>query len=243
MILHNMHMHSLISKCASQEMTMERIITEAEKAGIQTIGISDHIDSPDSDRQNQLLDNFEILEQLHPSIDVRIGCETSQLNPGTIAVDKETAQQLDFVLVASNHYHLSRVENPDDKSPSGYAAHYLRMVEGAIDWGYTTTIAHPFLLAKVRDIEHSQVLASYDRNELHRVLQKAVEKNVSFELSPRHLRHAMDFFKELVDFGRRVGLKFVPGTDAHKPHDIAYNAEDIETLNSLGVREQDFIAA
>jgi len=76
---------------------------------------------------------------------------------------------------------------------------------------------------------------------LHRILQKAAEKNVAFELNPRHLKHAMPFFKELVDFGTQVGLKFALGTDAHKPHDIAYNAADIAILNSLGVCEQDFI--
>jgi len=222
---------------------MEHITTEAEKAGVGIIGISDHIDYPDSDRQNQLLDNFIIREKLNPSIDLRIGCETSQFNPNTFAVDEETAQQLDFVLVASNHYHLSHVENPDDKSPSGYAAHYLRMVEGAIDWEHTTIIAHPFLLAKVRNINHSEVLASYNRDVLNRVLQKAAERNVAFELNPRHLRYAMDFFKELLDFGKQAGLKFALGTDAHKPHEIAYSTEDIETLNNLGVRKQDFIFA
>jgi len=222
-------------------MTMARIIAEAEEAGIETIGISEHIDSPDSARQHQLLSYFEILEKLNPSIDVRIGCETWQLNPNAIAVDEETAQQLDFVLVASNHYHLSHVENPSKKAPSEYAAHYLRMVEGAIDWGYTTIISHPFLLAKVRNIDHSQVLASYEPAELHRVLRKAAEKKVAFELNPRHLRHAIPFFRELVDFGIQVKLKFALGTDAHKPHDIAYNAADMEALNSLGVPEQDFI--
>lgn len=232
--LHNLHIHSFFSRCASREMTIERIIIEAEKAGLEMIGISDHIDRPDAkERQNRLLDNFLIREKLNPSINVRIGCETSQIDPNTIALDEGIARQLDFVLVSSNHYHLSIVENPSEKTPWEYAAHYLRMVEGAIDWGHATSISHPFLLAKVRDIDHAQVLASYDRNELHRILRKAAGKGVAFELNPRHLRYAKDFFKELVDFGTRVGLKFTLGTDAHKPHEIAYSSADMEILSLL----------
>lgn len=242
MILHNMHIHSFFSNCASREMRIEKIIIEAEKAGIEQIGISDHIDRPDAkERQNRLLDNFLIIEKLKPSIDVLIGCETSQIDPSTIALDKETAQQLDFVLVSSNHYHLNHVENPNGKTPSEYAKHYLRMVEGAIDWGYATAISHPFLHTKVRDLDHQQVLASYDRNEFHRVLQKAAETCVAFELNPRHLRYALDFFKELIAFGTQIGLKFSFGTDAHKLHEIAYKATDMELLNNLGVRERNLI--
>ena len=238
---HNMQIHSILSNCASREMTIERIINEAERGGLATIGISDHIDLPHPARQNQLLANFEIVEKLNPSMNVRVGCEASQIAPDTIVVDKATAQQLDFVLVATNHYHLRQVEKPHDTSPASYAAHYLRMVEGAIDWGYTTIIPHPFLLAKVRELDHAQVLASYNRDELHRILHKAADMNVAFELNPRHLRHAMDFFKELLTLGRQVGLKFALGTDAHKPHDIAYSEEDMETLNQLGIGESDLI--
>jgi len=67
-------------------MTIQRIITVAEQARLQVIGISDHIDSPDAVCQKHLLENFEILEKLNPSIDVRIGCETLQFSPSAIAI-------------------------------------------------------------------------------------------------------------------------------------------------------------
>ena len=55
--LHNMQIHSTLSRWASDEMTMERIIGEAEKAGLETIGISDHIDNFDPSREQKLLEN------------------------------------------------------------------------------------------------------------------------------------------------------------------------------------------
>ena len=55
MKLHYMQIHSILSRCASPQMTMERIVVESEKAGLETIGISDHIDSG---CEEKLLENF-----------------------------------------------------------------------------------------------------------------------------------------------------------------------------------------
>ena len=242
MRLHNMQIHSTLSRCASDEMTMERIISEAEKAGLETIGISDHIDNFDPSREQKLLENFSIRDKLCPNINVQIGCEVSQIDKYTIAIDVATAKKLDFVLVASNHYHLSHVENPIDRNPSAYAQHHLKMIEGAIDWGHTTIIPHPFLLAKVRGIDHSAVLASYDKHQLSYVLSKAAKGEVAFELNPRHLGSHPAFFKALVTLGQKVGVKFALGTDAHKPNEIKYNQTDLKTLNQIGVCQEHLLA-
>ena len=55
MKLQNMQIHSVLSRCASPKMTMERIVLEAEKAGLETIGISDHIDHLDPVREKKIL--------------------------------------------------------------------------------------------------------------------------------------------------------------------------------------------
>ena len=238
---HNLHIHSLLSNCASREMTIARVVDEAERAGLETVCISDHIDRVDPAREAAVLGNFAVVRELRPSIRVLVGCEVSQIRPDAIAVGRETARRLDFVLVAANHYHLDHVENPVDRSPAGYAAHYLRMVEGAIDWGCATAIAHPFLLAKVRDVDHQEVLASYDRDELRRILQKAAERCVAFELNPGHVRAATGFFEELVAIGQSVGVKFAPSTDAHQPEQIAFGEDDLETLEQIGIGDEDLI--
>jgi len=67
---------------------MERIVLEAEKAGLETIGISDHIDHLDLAREKKILENFVLRDKLCPAIDVKIGCEVSQMNPTTIPITK-----------------------------------------------------------------------------------------------------------------------------------------------------------
>ena len=237
----NLHIHSTLSDCASREMTVARIVAEAERAGLQTIGLADHVDRSDPGREAAVLANFQTVERLRPPINVLIGCETTQIRPNVFAVSEAAARQLDFVIVAANHYHLDHVENPADTSPAGYAAHYLRMLEGAIDWGLATVIAHPFLLGKVRSLNHAQVLAAYDRNELRRILRKAADCHVALELNPAQIRAAPAFLNELAAIGRELNLKFAPGTDAHQPAEIPYSQTDIETLHDIGLGETDLL--
>ena len=77
----NLHIHSALSNCASREMTIARIVEEAERAGLQTIGIADHIDRTDPGREAAVLANFQTVERLRPAINVLIGCETTQIRP------------------------------------------------------------------------------------------------------------------------------------------------------------------
>ena len=237
MRLHNMQIHSDLSRCASRQMTMERIIIEAEKAGIETIGISDHIDYLDPVREEQILENFVLRDKLRPAIDVKIGCEASQINPTTIAIRSNTAEELDFVLVAANHYHLEQVENPTGKSPLAYAQHHLKMIQGAINWSHTTIIPHPFYLSKVRQIDHLLVMDSYDQPQLNRVLSNAAKNSVAFEINPRQVIKSPEFFQLLVRRGQQLGVKFALGTDAHKPEDIQYNPSDLQILEHIGVSQ------
>ena len=95
------------------------------------------------------------------------------MNPTTIPIRNNTAQELDFILVATNHYHLEQVEKPIKRNPIAYAQHHLKMIKGAIDWGFCTIIPHPFYLSKVREINHALVMTSYDWSQLDRVLSKA----------------------------------------------------------------------
>ena len=82
MKLHYMQIHSILSRCASPRMTMERIVVESEKAGLETIGISDHIDSG---CEEKLLENFvlqlmlRLVARCHKRIPLPSRLETIQL--------------------------------------------------------------------------------------------------------------------------------------------------------------------
>jgi HisJ family histidinol phosphate phosphatase len=243
----NFHIHSNLSGCASKNMSIERIITKAEKCYLTIIAVVDHIDrlSTRAQRGKELLRKYGEIKKIfikqQSNIKVLLGCETSQISPNIFSVKDEVADKLDIVLVSCNHYHLKFVDKPFNTSPKGYADHYLTMLEGAVSWKYTDIIAHPFYLHKLKNIEHSEVLINYDRNRLKEILSMAVEKNIAFELCPRHFKYHLNFFQELLSYGREVKLKFSLGTDAHKLSQICYQYKDIEVLKLLDVQGDDLI--
>ena len=235
----NFHIHSTLSGCASKEMTVEAIITEAKKCSMLDIAIVDHVDNPKTrmHRGKQLLREYEKIRanvDLTSSPRVLLGCETTQVSPNFFSLDDETAEKMDIVLVACNHSQ-KYVDRSSDISPKGHSDHYLSMVEGALSWKYTDVIAHPFHLHKFKDIKHAQVLKSYDRERLKNILAVAADKRIAFELCPRHFKNHLDFFSELVLLGNKLGVTFTIGADAHKLNQVCYTTEDIANLRLLGV--------
>ena len=47
-VRNNMHTHTFFSRCAKPEMTLRAMIAEAEKAGLQTLAVTDHSDLDDN---------------------------------------------------------------------------------------------------------------------------------------------------------------------------------------------------
>ena len=241
-IKQNYHIHSLLSGCAREGMTIEAIIAEAKKHFLTSIAITDHIDNPKTrDRRGrELIKEYDKVKNSTNFFDLQVflGCETTQTNPDIFSINDETASRMDIVLVACNHSQ-KYVSRPHDISPVGYANHYLLMVEGALNWKYTNIIAHPFHLHKFKGIDYIQVLINYDRNRLKNILKVAADRNIAFELCPRHLKNHLSFFTELLVLGREFGAKFSIGADAHKLNQIGYNEEDIKNLQTLGIRKED----
>jgi len=244
MIKQNLHIHSVLSGCASKNMFIKAIIIEAEKCSMSAIAITDHIDNPKTKdhRGRELIKEYEKIKKLKffsTDLNVFLGCEISQTSPNTFSISNEIASEMDIVLVSCNHYHLKYVDKPLNVSPADYADHYLSMVEGALNWKYTNIIAHPFHLHKLKWIDHVQVLKNYDMNRLKTILSVAADKKIAFELCPRHLKNHLGFFTQLLHYGREFGTKFSIGTDAHKLSQICYDDKDLKVLKMLGIKEED----
>lgn len=113
---YNLHLHSHKSKCAKPEMTLENIIQQAQRLGFDFIGISDHINRPEESAEI-LLETRQELENL-PNFPVLTGVEVTQLAPDRMSLADEMAGKFDYVIVASNHYHLRGVTQPDNPTPA-----------------------------------------------------------------------------------------------------------------------------
>jgi histidinol phosphatase-like PHP family hydrolase len=155
------HMHTDLSSCASREATMPRMVAAARESGLKYVGISDHFHELQRDFAEMARTNRRLIEtekQHANGVDLFLGCEAQMDAPNRCTISPQLAREFDYVLCSCNHYHLRQVENPTEKSPAGYARHYLQMVEGAIDTGFVDAIVHPFLHDKVNGTDIYAVL-------------------------------------------------------------------------------------
>lgn len=221
-IKQNLHIHTALqSGCAKPEMTIPAILQQAERLGFEVIAITDHIN--ETDEALDFLDKQrEILEKIKPGIKVLLGAEITMLGPDRPPIDAQQAAQFDFVLAACNHYHLPRVENPRERTAAGYAEHYHRMVEGAINTGFVHAIAHPWTQKYVRDIPQPEMLAAYPQDDLERIIALAGSRRIGLELNPGLVAEAIPFFKNVIRLARKHAAKFTIGSDAHRLVDLDY---------------------
>jgi len=221
---YNLHLHSHKSKCAKPEMTLENIVQQAQRLGFELIGISDHINRPE-DSAEFLLETRQELENL-TNYRVLIGVEVTQLAPDQLSLADEMAGKFDYVIVASNHYHLRGVAQPDDPTPAGFARHHLQMLEGALNWPFTDILAHPFLIRRQNDDGHfdwDAFTRAIDRGHLRELLAHAQARDVAFEINVHAFRQLPELHREMIETGRALGTRFTPATDAHKLEQLDFD--------------------
>jgi histidinol phosphatase-like PHP family hydrolase len=223
------HMHTWRAG-AKKDMIVKDMIAANAAHGLTLMGISEHIDREDEREEfkKKLTANREealAAASAAGAMKVMIGTESTMINPKLTAADAEIAAMLDYRLISCNHYHLKHVENPEPTADA-YANHYLDMLWGATELGYADTIGHPFYHQKLSKIfDHDGLMAilkAYNHDRLTAILKKAAEVNMAFELQPRHVDHAVEWFRELIQEARLHGTKFTIGTDAHDIPSLGY---------------------
>ncbi|MFC1672046.1 PHP domain-containing protein, partial [Planctomycetota bacterium] len=106
------HIHSNLSICARDSMTVDAIVRQAEKRKFESIAITDHVDVPEERARCETI--AEELRKLRPAIQVLVGCEIEAFSTD-LPMDEAFASTLDFVLIAPNHFHAFPPEDiPED---------------------------------------------------------------------------------------------------------------------------------
>ena len=254
LISQNMHTHTRLSYCGGRDSTVANTVAEAESVGLSLVGISDHIDVVESGREVLMAQNREELALIETDIEVLIGSEVSLVDPDTLAIAPECVDDLDYMLVSANHFHVPGVLNPDDRSEAGYADWFLTMAEGAINLG-ASIIPHPFsYIGGLATRNHGapldivKVLAAYDRGKVRKLFRRAAEVGTAFEFNPGHVRGHREFFGEILLIARDEGTKFSFGSDGHHPGAMDYGgpeklAENERMFREIGVTEDDICQA
>ncbi len=212
----NMHIHTHFSGCAKPEMQVKDIVKTAEEAGLSLIALTDH---DYLDRRNAVAEQRkQILSELGDTkIKVLVGAELSCIGIGKFTNDISCDEQMDYKLYTLNHFHVHYWDQPEDKTPRGFAVQMLKMAESVIDLRKADCFAHPLHAGYIHDFDdpHS-VTRAYKDNELGDIIEKANKKEIAWELNVGAVCSDPDFYRRLFNIGKEVGCVFNIGTDAHR---------------------------
>ena len=209
-------------------MVLADIIKTAEKAGLDTIAITDHIykeDQYEGFRQN-IKELREQLAGIDTNVKVYIGAELSAYAVDNYSFKGEEIE-LDYRLWAHNHYHVTGWEQPEDRSPEGYKKHMIATITNIIKADKADCIAHPFhdsyLTNSSRGLvsfAKGSVPNSFSENELGDLLTLAKQHETAFELNLNVVPAFPEVYRRMYNIGKEIGAQFNIGTDAHKLENI-----------------------
>jgi len=238
LIRSDFHVHTTYSDCAAPAAAPEAMVQAAQEAGLEAIGITDHIVSPTNfDRP------WRVRQELPAEVGglrVYVGCEAEMQGPDKPSISRELAAGLDFTVFAASHLHNIGPEVLYGLKPPEMAAFMIELMEGAIETGYADIIAHPFH-APLSPHPFAEVVGAVKRDALLRTAEAAARSGVAIECNPRFLVEAPDAAEWLFSVLLEGGCKLAIGSDAHHPDDIGcrgpgYGTE--EELREIGISEE-----
>ncbi len=225
----NWHVHTIYSGCAAPEMTPERVLVEADRAGLRGVALVDHHHPGDAHPEVKLAGLKAVVGGLSSRVEVILGAELSAYGVDLYAETLAEIKSIDYRLYAGNHYRIQNRDHPErswelpaDRSPLGFKEHTLAILRKLIPSGRAHCIAHPFLgcylagfLNDTRSLTH---LVTDD--ELFELFTLACRHGVAWEVSTRHLVNDLPFARRYLEVGFSSGADFRLGTDAHTLRDI-----------------------
>jgi HisJ family histidinol phosphate phosphatase len=254
---HDFHVHTYLSSCCTDERQLpENIIPAAKKLGIARIGFTDHLwANPEYAPNDFYLPQTEkqiesLREELHgvntDGIKVYIGCEAEMIAPGKFGILPALAETLDFVVLATDHFHFKGfVEQPPTDSDRDIAAHMLKFFRAGAKCKLATILAHPcFPLGYIE--RYDAIIATIPDSEFLDTFHVAAESGVALEITVSFLRNpAKNRFFSLetpvraLSLAKQAGCKFVFGSDSHtigrlgRIHELEY------FIRAVGLTEVD----
>jgi histidinol phosphatase-like PHP family hydrolase len=231
------HIHSGLSICARDSMTVPAIVRAAEKRGFDSIAITDHVDVPEETARCDLL--REEVEKLKPGIRVLVGCEVEAFGED-LPVTEEYASTVDLVLIATNHFHSFPPEAIPEDTPEENARVFLETLDRAASYPWVHTVAHPLILFETRGGFDDLLPVLYE--DLRAIFTKAAQHSVAFEISPRAMRAGTpngvsSFYKICAECGAKLSI----GTDAHSLPKVCHLAHVYPVLDRAGLSDSDIL--
>jgi histidinol phosphatase-like PHP family hydrolase len=237
LIRSDFHVHTHHSACGDPAATPEAVVEGAREAGLEAVGITDHIVGPED------LDDARVVREALPrerdDLRIYVGCEAEMHGRGEPTISREFAAGLDFTVFSASHLHNIGQHVLYGLTPAAMAAFMIELMEGAVETGYADIIAHP-LHAPMSPYPFAEVVGAADRDELRRAAGLAAAAGVAMECNPLFVREAPEAARYLFGLFLEEGCRLSIASDAHHPSGIGCRGEGYATeeeLREIGVTE------
>lgn len=251
---HDFHVHTAYSPCARDktQATPLRMIQEAERLSIKTVGFSDHfaqfppypLPKWQNSGKEMIASLREDLQKIDTPIQILIGVESDLVEEGKLTINKEYAADLDYVIISASHFHLPGIKKPSSTKIVSIAQHYVNMLKAALEFNFITIIAHPFKTPKNALGTPMEYMQHISQKEYYKIAEKAAEQGIAMEingqlgLDQEYLQAIKPFFSICKD----VGVKFSYGSDAHHKKNLQPTTGIIHFIQSLNLSYNDFLS-
>ncbi len=232
------HIHSNLSDCGDPAATLEAILGAGLDAGLDAIGISDHVFF------SQHLERVAIARRHLPreqsGMRIYVGCEADMQSPTRAAIDAEFAQTLDYVMVSASHLYDPGVKQEFIDEPRSMAAYMLKLTRGAIELGFVDIIVHPFHVPASR-YSFADFVQAAEEAEVRSVARMAAEAEVGMECNPRFVKAAPAEAARLFGLFLEEGCLLAINSDAHHPTHVGCRGRQFATeeeLRAMGIGEE-----
>ena len=247
---HDFHIHSYLSPCAGAEgvtQTAENILKYAEENGFNTICVTDHYwDETVPSRVGMWRrENTAWIRSILPlpqSERVRFlfGCEADMDIDDVIGVAPEHYADFDFVIIPTNHLHLSGQTCRGDEGMEERAHLWCRRFDHVLEQKnipfQKIGIAHLTDTGIMGGTGYLDVLNYIPDEEYIRLFRKAADRGVGIELNFRWTRITDEetaIHLRPYRIAKEEGCKFYLGSDAHALRAFEGMKENFQKITDL----------
>lgn len=249
------HVHSRYS--GDSQASMRDMCVAAVDAGLSAVVFTEHIDfapSPWSnlsfDYDRWMRDITALREEFAGRLSIIAGAEVEFQREYRCEIeDFLSSYSLDYVLGAVHYGNGMILEDhkayfPGKTAYQAYAP-YFENVLAAIESGFFDTIAHLDLCKRYGVNYYGAFRLDDYRDLLEPALVSMIERGVTLEVNTSGLRQppgeTYPAFDTIALYMQLGGRKLVLGSDAHRPHQVAYAFDKILTeIKRLGYDSEDF---
>lgn len=234
------HVHTNVSReCGHPEAFPEVMVAAAREAGLDAVGLSDHIYVPahwarPAEARAQVSREYE-------GMPVYIGCEADVVSPTEIVIDAAFAETLDYVLLSASHLFEPGTHHPvQGFAVREMAAYMVERMRLAVACGFCDIIVHPF-----RDsggpFSFGELAEVVDPEAIGALAREAAHAGVAMEYNPRELHGFPEQARWLYGHFLEAGVKLSINSDAHRPSKVGCRGGEFATeaeMRAAGVREE-----